>query len=125
MIRKTVLTTAIVGAGLASTAGAAFAGDAPDNGGGDSSHSSHSHHSSHSDSSSSKGCSNTAVGAIDNQGAKTLVGVLDGSQGALGLNLCDNLNNNKVLSGNHISVGGHELPGLPTDIPSAPSIPTT
>ena len=105
MIRKTVLTTAIVGAGLASTAGAAFAGDAPDSDSGnhhDSSHSSSKHESSH-------GCSNTAVGEINNKGAKTLVGILDGSQGALGLNLCDNLNNNKVLSDNHISVAGHEV----------------
>lgn len=109
MIRKTVLTTAIVGAGLASTAGAAFAGDAPSS---ESSGSGHHHGSSHSDS--SKGCSNTAAGEIDNKGAKTLVGILDGSQGALGLNLCDNLNNNKVLSGNHISIAGQELPQPPT-----------
>jgi hypothetical protein len=118
MIRKTVLTTAIVGAGLASTAGAAFAGDAPDNSGGDSSHSSHSH-SSHK--SSSKGCSNTAVGEIDNTGAKTLVGILDGSQGALGVNLCHNLNNNKVLSNNHVSIAGQDLP---TEVPSVPGAPT-
>lgn len=112
MIRKTVLTTAIVGAGLASTAGAAFAGDAPSSESSGSGHHHGSSHSSHSDS--SKGCSNTAAGEIDNKGAKTLVGILDGSQGALGLNLCDNLNNNKVLSGNHISIAGQELPQLPT-----------
>jgi hypothetical protein len=111
MIRKTVLTTAIIGAGLASTAGAAFAGDAPSDSGSGHHHGSHSSH--ESKSSSSKGCSNTAAGAIDNQGAKTLVGVLDGSQGALGLNLCDNLNGNQILSGNHISVAGQQLPQLP------------
>lgn len=107
MIRKTVLTTAIVGAGLASTAGAAFAGDAPSSDSGsnhDGSHSHSKHVSSH------HGCSNTALGEIDNSGAKTLVGVLDGSQGALGLNICDNLNNNQVLSNNHLNIAGHDLP---------------
>ena len=86
--RKTVLTTAIIGAGLATTAGSAFATDC-------------SHDSGHKEShSASKGCSNSALGKIDNSQSKTLIGVLDGSQGALGANICDNLNNNKVLSGN-------------------------
>lgn len=102
MIRKTVLTTAIIGAGLASTAGAAFAGDAPSDSDSGSGH----HHGSHSShqSKSSSDCSNTAAGAIDNQGAKTLVGILDGSQGALGLNLCHNVDGNKLLADNHLSL---------------------
>ncbi|MCD2192418.1 hypothetical protein LQ327_03280 [Actinomycetospora endophytica] len=106
MIRKTVLTTAIVGAGLASTAGAAFAGDAPSDNSG-------SHHSSHASHKSTSGCSTTAVGEINNEGAKTLVGILDGSQGALGLNLCHNLDNNKILADNHFSIAGHEMPQPP------------
>jgi hypothetical protein len=93
--RKTVLTTAIIGAGLATTAGSAFATDCHDGG-----------HKSHESSSSSKGCSNTALGKIDNSDSKTLIGVVDGSQGALGANICDNLNNNKVLSGNHVALLG-------------------
>ncbi|MCD2192419.1 hypothetical protein LQ327_03285 [Actinomycetospora endophytica] len=87
--RKTVLTTAIIGAGLATTAGSAFATDCSHDSGHKESHSA-----------SSKGCSTTALGKIDNSHSKTLIGVLDGSQGAIGANICDNLNNNKILSGN-------------------------
>lgn len=94
MIRKTVLTTAIVGAGLASTTGAAFAGDAP-------SESGH-HHSSKS--SSSSGCSNESAGKINNAKSGSLIGVLDGSQGALGVNVCDILSGNSIGSGNEISI---------------------
>lgn len=92
--RKTVLTTAIIGAGLATTAGSAFATDCSHDSG----------HKSHESSSSSKGCSNTALGKIDNSNSKTLIGVLDGSQGAIGANICDNLNNNKILSGNSLDL---------------------
>lgn len=108
--RKTVLTTAIIGAGLATTAGSAFATDCSHDGG---------HKSHESSSSSSKGCSNSALGKIDNSHSKTLIGVLDGSQGALGANICDNLNGNHILSGNSVDLGGlggglPTLPGLPT-----------
>jgi hypothetical protein len=100
--RKTVLTTAIIGAGLATTAGSAFATDCSHDGG----------HKSHESTSSSKGCSNSALGKIDNSHSKTLIGVVDGSQGALGANICDNLNNNKVLSGNSLDILGG-LPAFP------------
>jgi hypothetical protein len=103
MIRKTVLTTAIIGAGLASTAGAAFAGDDPcDNG---SSHSGHEHSSSHHWSHSSKdasGCSNSFQGVTGS--SKNIGGLLNDSQGAIGLNVCDVLSHNNVLNGNHINV---------------------
>lgn len=91
MFRKTALTSAIIGAGLVSTAGAAFAGDAPHEG----HHGSHHHSSS---STTSNTCVNEAGGSVDNGGA-TLVGGVTGSQGALGLNvLCDVLNGS--LNGN-------------------------
>lgn len=96
--RKTVMTTAIIGAGLATTAGSAFATTDCDHDGGHQSHKS-----------ASQDCTNSALGKIDNSHAKTLIGVLDGSQGAAGANICHNLNNNKILSGNHINV----LSGLP------------
>jgi hypothetical protein len=99
MFRKTVLTTAIVGAGLASTAGAAFAGDDPGSSGGHDSSSSH-HHSSHS--SKSSGCSNSYEGETGK--SKSAIGLLNSSQGALGLNVCDVLSHNNLLNGNHINV---------------------
>ena len=102
MFRKTVLATAIVGAGLGSMSGAAFAGDAPS----DSGHGHHHDHHGSWDHHKSSSCSNNAEGAIDNSGAETLVGVLDGSQGALGLNVCDILNDNSVLSGNNVALLG-------------------
>jgi len=101
--RKTVLTTAIIGAGLATTAGSAFATDCSHDGG-------HKSHESHQSSSSSKGCSNSALGKIDNSHSKTLIGVLDGSQGALGANICDNLNGNSILSGNNVALLGGLIP---------------
>jgi hypothetical protein len=94
--RKTVMTTAIIGAGLATTAGSAFATTNCDHDGG--------HQESHK--SASQDCSNTALGKIDNSHAKTLIGVLDGSQGAAGANICHNLNNNKILSGNNVALLG-------------------
>lgn len=92
MFRKTALTSAVIGAGLVSTAGAAFAGDAP----------CESHHA-HSSTQSSSDCGNAFGGSVDNGGAKQLGGI-NGSQGALQGNLCDIANGNSVLSGNHISV---------------------
>ena len=114
--RKTVLTTAIIGAGLATTAGSAFATDCSHDGG----------HKSHESSSSSKGCSNSALGKIDNSHAKTLIGVLDGSQGPSARNICDNLNGNHILSGNSFAVSA--AADLPTPLPlSGPPdrVPTT
>jgi hypothetical protein len=102
MIRKTVLTTAIIGAGLASTAGAAFAGDDPcDNSSSGHEHSSSHHHSSHS-SKDASGCSNSFVGETGS--SKNIGGLLNDSQGAIGLNVCDVLSHNNVLNDNHIKL---------------------
>lgn len=113
MFRKTVMTSAIIGAGLVSTAGAAFAGDAP-------SHEGHEQSSSHSKHHESNLCVNNAGGSVHNGGA-TAFGGVNGSQGALQGNiLCDAVKNNGNgnLSGNKTVVGlgsgsGSELPGLP------------
>ena len=108
MIRKTVLTTAIIGAGLASTAGAAFAGDDPGDGGNSDSHSSsssshhHSHHDSWHASKDASGCSNSFAGRTGN--SSNIGGLLNDSQGAIGLNVCDVLSHNNVLNGNQLNV---------------------
>jgi hypothetical protein len=108
MIRKTVLTTAIIGAGLASTAGAAFAGDDPGDGGQSSDNSSwsHSSHSSHHDSwhpaKDASGCSNSFQGETGN--SQNIGGLLNDSQGAIGLNVCDLVSHNNVLDNNHINL---------------------
>ena len=90
-LRKTVLTTAIIGAGLASTAGSAFATDCG--------HESH-HQPKHE--SSSSGCSNSFVGKTG--ASKTVLGALNGSQGAIGANVCDVLSHDNVLSGNTVDL---------------------
>ncbi|MFC5063858.1 hypothetical protein [Actinomycetospora atypica] len=105
MFRKTVLTSAVIGAGLVSTAGAAFAGDAP----------CESHHG-HSSSESSSDCSNTAGGSVHNGGATNVGSLLNGSQGALGLNVCHVLDGNSVLSGNTVRVLS---PADDTEIPAS------
>jgi hypothetical protein len=100
MFRKTVLTTAIIGAGLASTAGAAFAGDDPcANSGGH--EQSSSHHHSHAAKEAS-GCSNSFVGETGS--SKNIGGLLNDSQGALGLNVCDVLSHNVILNGNQLNI---------------------
>jgi hypothetical protein len=100
--RKTVLTTAIIGAGLASTAGSALANDS--HGG----HEKAGHDA-------SVGCSNSFKGETGN--SKNAFSLLNDSQGAIGANVCDVLSHNNVLNGNSISVGG--APTLPT----TPSLP--
>jgi hypothetical protein len=90
--RKTVLTTAIIGAGLASTAGSALATTSCDHDGG--------HKAKHE--SSSSGCSNSFVGKTGD--SKALVGVLDSSQGAIGANVCDVLSHNNVANGNEVNL---------------------
>lgn len=110
--RKTVLTTAIIGAGLASTTGSAFASEC--------SHDSHGHHKSHESSSktvNNNTCVNNAGGSVDNGGAKAL-GLINGSQGAIQGNiLCDaikdNLNGNLSNNSTVINLGGESLPTLP------------
>jgi len=103
--RKTVLTTAIIGAGLASTAGSALAND---------SHHDGDHHKA--DHATSAGCANSFVGETGN--SKNVLGALNDSQGAIGLNVCDVLSHNNVLNGNSVSLGG----GAPT-VPTLPTLP--
>lgn len=105
--RKTVMTTALIGAGLAATTGSAFASDC--------SHDSGHHKSSHEHTknvTNNNGCSNSFGGSVDNGGAKQL-GLVNGSQGALQGNLCNVLNGNKILSDNSVDLLGGGLPTLP------------
>lgn len=109
--RKTVLTTAIIGAGLASTSGAAFASECHDGG----HHGEHKSHSKTVNNTTNNTCVNSAGGSVDNGGSKQL-GLITGSQGAIGANvLCDVLNNsvNDNLSNNTVNVP-ISLGGLPT-----------
>ena len=102
-LRKTVLTTAIIGAGLASTAGSAFATDCGHEGHHQPKHESSSHHQPKHESSSSE-CSNSFVGKTG--ASKTFLGALNGSQGAIGANVCDVLSHDNVLSGNTVNFPG-------------------
>jgi len=99
MFRKTVLTTAIVGAGLGSLSGAAFAGDCPSDGG----HHSSSHHHASSGAHESSSCTNN-VEAVNKAGGGSFADVLGGTQTITPVNLCHILSDNDVLNGNHISV---------------------
>jgi hypothetical protein len=104
-LRKTVLTTAIIGAGLASTAGSAFATDCGHEG-------HHKSHESSSSSSSSSDCTNN-VKALNSSKGGGFADVAGGAQTIIPVNACHILDNNKILNGNSISVlglGG----GLPT-----------
>ncbi len=102
MFRKTVLATAIVGAGLGSLSGAAFAGDCPSDGG-HSGHSSSSHHHASSGAHESSSCTNN-VEAENKAGAGAFADVLGGAQTITPVNLCHIVSDNDVLNGNHISV---------------------
>lgn len=89
--RKTVLTTAIIGAGLASTSGAAFASDSHHDGGHDKA---------------SSGCSNLVKADNSNgTGKVTLGGVLGGNQNVSPSNVCDNFSGNSFLNGNNLAGG--------------------
>lgn len=90
--RKTVLTTAIIGAGLASTSGAAFATEGGHDGG---------HHESHK---ASAACANLTK-AVNNNGGKALLDVVGGSQALSSTNVCNNLNGNSIASGNNLAGG--------------------
>lgn len=91
--RKTVLTTAIIGAGLATTAGSAFATDC-----------SHEGHHGHEHKSASSGCSNSFEGKTGN--SKNFIGALNDSQGAIGANVCDVLSHNNIANHNTINFPG-------------------
>lgn len=112
MFRKTVLTTAIIGAGLVSTTGAAFAGDCPDSGS-----KSHGHESSDSKhQASGLGCANGTEAENNNGGEALLGSVLGGDQAISSLNVCDNLNGNSILSNNNVSLLGNIQNGDNTQI---------
>ncbi|MEJ2868216.1 hypothetical protein WCD74_10595 [Actinomycetospora sp. OC33-EN08] len=88
--RKTVLTTAIIGAGLASTSGAAFASDHHDGG----------------HEKASSGCSNLVKADNSNgTGDVKLGGVLGGNQNVSPSNVCDNFSGNSFLNGNNVAGG--------------------
>jgi hypothetical protein len=96
VFRKTVLATAVLGAGLASTAGVAMA------------------HGSHGEA--GKSCSN-AVAAKNSNGADRTAGdTTGGAQDLSASNTCDILNGNKVLSDNNAATGGTIVNGDTTDI---------
>ena len=89
--RKTVLTTAIIGAGLAATSGSAFASE----------------HQSHESNSASSGCSNLVEVADENGAGEVKRGdITGGDQDIQSSNLCNNLSGNEVLSGNNVALGG-------------------
>ncbi|WP_245561418.1 hypothetical protein [Actinomycetospora chiangmaiensis] len=91
MLRKTVLATAIIGAGLGSMSGAALAWD--NHGGHDA----------------AKGCSNDLSGKSENGAGRTLGDTTGGDQTFDASNTCDILNGNKVLSDNNAATGGSTI----------------
>jgi hypothetical protein len=98
MLRKTTITVAIVGAGLGSLTGAAFA---------NTSHgSSHDSHGSHGSSSS---CTNNVKALNSSQGGG-FADVAGGAQTIIPVNACHILDDNKVLNHNTVTVGGLTLP---------------
>ncbi|MDL5155580.1 hypothetical protein [Actinomycetospora termitidis] len=104
MFRKTVLATAIIGAGLGSMSGAAFAGDDPGDGG---------HHGSHGkhwdDSSKDGGCSNKVSAESKNGAGDTLGDTTGGDQDLSASNLCHILTGNEILSNNNIALPGGSI----------------
>jgi hypothetical protein len=101
MFRKTVLATAIVGAGLGSMSGAAFAGDFQGDSGQSDHHSSH-HHGAQGHTQSSS-CTNN-VQAANETGAGGVADVLGGAQTIIPVNLCHIVSDNQLLNDNEISV---------------------
>jgi hypothetical protein len=107
MLRKTTITVAIVGAGLGSLTGAAFA-----NGSHGSSHDSHgSSHDSHGSSHDSRGssCTNNVKALNSSQGGG-FADVAGGAQTVGAINACHILDDNKVLNANVVNLGGTTLP---------------
>jgi hypothetical protein len=100
MLRKTTVTVAIVGAGLGSLTGAAFANT----------HHGSSHGSSHDSHGSS--CTNN-VKALNSTKGGGFVDVAGGAQTVIAANVCHILDDNKVLNGNVVNVGGTTLPTPP------------
>jgi hypothetical protein len=117
MFRKTVLATVVIGAGLGTMSGAAFAGDDPGDGGSSSSWG-HDHHGSHHDSwhhGSSTTCSND-VNEFGKAVGGDLADVASGAQTAAPVNACHILDDNSILNHNHISLLG-PAPDAPIDNP--------
>src|SRR5438552_1660514 len=102
MFRKTVLATAIIGAGLGSMTGAAFAGDAPSDGG---------HHGGgdgggrHHSAPAAGGCSNDVAAKSENGSGRSLGDTTGGSQDISASNLCHILSGNEILSNNNLALG--------------------
>lgn len=86
MLRKTVLTTAIIGAGLGSMSGAAFAWD---------------HHGE-----TAKGCSNAIAASSENGSGDSLGDTTGGDQAFDASNVCDILNGNTIGSDNNVATAG-------------------
>ncbi|WP_018331055.1 hypothetical protein [Actinomycetospora chiangmaiensis] len=87
MLRKVVVSTAIVGAGLGSLAGIASAHE----------------------SGPAKGCSNAISAAAENGAGRTAGDTTGGSQDLSASNLCDIANGNTILSGNNVSTLGSSI----------------
>lgn len=99
MFRKTVVATALIGAGLGSMSGAAFAGDDPGDGGHHGSHGKHS-------SSSQAGCSNEIAAESKNGSGDSLGDTVGGDQDLSASNLCHILTGNEILSNNNLATLG-------------------
>lgn len=118
MFRKTVLTTAIIGAGLGSMTGAAFAGDDPGDGG----HHGHGSHDKQYSKSSDSGCSNSVAAESKNGSGRSLGDTRGGDQDLSASNLCHILTGNEVLSNNNVSLLGNVTNGDTTTRNSSTSI---
>jgi hypothetical protein len=104
MLRKTTITVAIVGAGLGSLTGAAFANTTH-------------HGSSHDSHGRSASCSNN-IRALNSSQGGGFADVAGGAQTVGAANVCHILNDNKVLNGNVLNIGG-----TTTTLPTLPGIP--
>lgn len=110
MLRKSAVTVAIAGAGLASLSGAAFATTSH----GDS-HETHSHQ--------HNGSCTNAVKQVSKAEGKGPIDVAGGDNGAVPINVCDVANGNHILNGITVAIGstGFTTPGL-NDVPGAPDL---
>jgi hypothetical protein len=98
MLRKAVLTTVVIGAGLGSMSGAALAHD--NHGGG-----------------AAKGCSNAIMADSENGSGRSLGDTTGGDQDLSASNFCNILNDNEVGSGNNVATAGGVITnGDTTDI---------
>ncbi|NMO92574.1 hypothetical protein [Actinomycetospora sp. TBRC 11914] len=119
MLRKSAVTVAIAGAGLASMSGAAFANTSHH---GDDSHGKHSYQ--HNGS-----CTNVVKQSQKTEG-RGPIDVLGGDNGAIPVNVCDVANDNHLLNGISVGIGdtgftlpGGELPEFP-DFGGSGELPT-